>query len=153
MVTVGGTAGTSYDVAETVRHLAGSARTHQLADDEEHRLLAALRDFPGVATAKISTLPSDTLGSLPLPDSAVWLAYPTVGLTYLRLANWSATEMKMLRAAVRQRGGHAVLWHASPQMKSEAGVWGTLGPELQLMRKVKDVFDPRDIMSPGRFVV
>jgi glycolate oxidase FAD binding subunit len=153
MVTVGGTAGTVQELAEEVRGLPGGPQARTLQDDEAARFHAVLRDFPGSATAKISTLPSETRSRLLLPDTAAWIAYPAVGLTYVRRDGWSAAEVEMLRTRLRERGGHAVLLHAAPQLKAEAGVWGAGGPERHLMRKVKDVFDPRDIMSPGRFVV
>ena len=37
------------------------------------------------------------------------------------------------------------------EVKREAGVWGATRPDFELMRRVKNVFDPQSVLSPGRF--
>jgi len=38
------------------------------------------------------------------------------------------------------------------ELKREVNVWGAAQGDLELMRKMKMVFDPRGILAPGRFV-
>jgi glycolate oxidase FAD binding subunit len=47
---------------------------------------------------------------------------------------------------------NAMLEWSSPEMKSVgAEFWGPPRPDLELMNRVKSVFDPENILSPGRF--
>ena len=41
---------------------------------------------------------------------------------------------------------------ASPAFKESVEVWGPIGSRLGLTRRVKEKFDPRGILNPGRFV-
>jgi glycolate oxidase FAD binding subunit len=53
-------------------------------------------------------------------------------------------------AAVRRHGFCTVLG-APPAVHNAVDVWGPV-PGLALMRRVKEQFDPRRLLSPGRFV-
>ena len=56
-----------------------------------------------------------------------------------------------LRAACGARGGAAVVVDAPVAVKGAVDLWGPV-PALDLMRRVKDQFDPDHRLSPGRFV-
>jgi len=49
------------------------------------------------------------------------------------------------------RGGGAVIERCSPEIKKTLDVFGQLGPELEIMRRLKSEFDPGRNLSPGRF--
>jgi glycolate oxidase FAD binding subunit len=56
---------------------------------------------------------------------------------------------RRLRAA--SAGGHATLWHASPQRRARVEVFQPQPPALAaLSRRVKESFDPLGILNPGR---
>ena len=38
------------------------------------------------------------------------------------------------------------------KFKERFSVWGSLGDNLDIMRKIKQQFDPNNIFNPGRFV-
>ena len=40
---------------------------------------------------------------------------------------------------------------ALPSFKERVEAWGPLGSRLELTRRVKEKFDPRGVMNPGRF--
>lgn len=61
----------------------------------------------------------------------------------------AAAVLTDLRAACR--GGSAVLVQAPPQVRAAVDAWGPV-PGLELMRAVKDQYDPRGLLAPGRFV-
>ncbi len=61
------------------------------------------------------------------------------------------TAVHRLRAAARRHEGHAVVVDAPPAVKQAVDLWGPV-PALDLMRRVKDQFDPDHRLSPGRFV-
>jgi glycolate oxidase FAD binding subunit len=56
-----------------------------------------------------------------------------------------------LRAATRAGAGHCVVLTAPPAIRSRLDVWGHVDG-LDLMRRVKEQFDPAGILAPGRFV-
>jgi glycolate oxidase FAD binding subunit len=56
-----------------------------------------------------------------------------------------------LRAATRAGAGHCVVLTAPPAVRTRVDVWGHVDG-LDLMRRVKDQFDPAGTLAPGRFV-
>ena len=78
------------------------------------------------------------------------VAYPAVGLSYLTAPSWRAEEVGQLRERVTADRGFLVLMGGALELKRAVGVWGAPGPEVGLMQKVKMVFDPERILSPGR---
>ena len=96
-------------------------------------------------------------GSLPalldaLPEGARWAAQPGVG-TVQWFGVESATTFLGARRAAESAGGSAVLLAAPPELKREADAWGAPPPTLELMRRLRDAFDPRRTISPGRYLV
>ncbi|MEV7624979.1 FAD-binding oxidoreductase [Actinoplanes sp. NPDC089786] len=56
-----------------------------------------------------------------------------------------------LREAATRAGGHAVVLTAPATVRDRLDMWGPVGG-LELMRRVKDQFDPQGLFAPGRFV-
>lgn len=59
------------------------------------------------------------------------------------------TEIALL---ARAHGGHAVIFTAPSALKQGWEVWGESPSTLSLMRRIKQQFDPQDLLNPGRFV-
>lgn len=57
-----------------------------------------------------------------------------------------------LRGAATERGGALVIERCPVALKREVDVWGPAGDAASLMRKLKATWDPRETLSPGRFV-
>jgi len=103
--------------------------------------------------ARISVPPSRLRGALErLPAAAGWIASPGVGV-----AHWlDATEagpIREARAAAEAAGGSLVLLAGTDELKREVGAWGTPPPTRELMHRLRDAFDPRRTLNPGRFFV
>jgi glycolate oxidase FAD binding subunit len=58
---------------------------------------------------------------------------------------------EMAEAAAASRGYCAIPW-CPAEVKKRVSVWGKERADVALMRRVKQVFDPHGILSPGRFV-
>jgi glycolate oxidase FAD binding subunit len=48
-------------------------------------------------------------------------------------------------------GGHAVVFAAPSHLKQAIDVWGAAPPSFTLMRGIKQQFDPKGLLNPGRF--
>lgn len=85
------------------------------------------------------------------------LAQPGSGVVHLLLPEVSASAdraalVENLRNAASGLGGALVVERCSPEMKSRIDVWGRPGSDFEIMRKLKHAWDPKGILSPGRFV-
>lgn len=87
-----------------------------------------------------------------LPAGAHWWASPGAGIVHWAIAT-GAQSVRDVRAASEAAHGSLVLLAAPPELRREVGAWGSPPPTLELMRRLKQVFDPVGIMNPGRFVV
>ena len=57
-----------------------------------------------------------------------------------------------LREIWVRRGGSLVVQKAPLSVKERVDVWGPAGDYLGLIRRVKEKFDPRAVLNPGRFL-
>jgi len=74
----------------------------------------------------------------------IWIVLP---------ANQSACELfPRLVTLTHQQHGHAVIFTAPAELKQTNDVWGPATPAHALMRKIKQEFDPFNLLNPGRFV-
>lgn len=150
---------------ETISHVLGSHGT--VRDPQEGDQLGPM--LPSVekedALVKISAPPAELTAVL---DSVLGaaerrgLSHPKLtghagtGVTFVGLSGGSvgdrAETIGELREIWSRRGGSVVLLEASRELKEKVGVWGPPRDDIGLMGRVKDKFDSRGIMNPGRFV-
>lgn len=78
------------------------------------------------------------------------------GVTYVGLSGADdearAGVVEELREIWSRRGGSLVVREAPPAFKERVEAWGPIGSRLEVTRRVKEKFDPRGILNPGRFV-
>jgi glycolate oxidase FAD binding subunit len=67
------------------------------------------------------------------------------------LAALAAAATELVDSAAAADGFASVPWSPAP-LKSRIPVWGRERADLPLMRRVKKVFDPEGLLSPGRFL-
>jgi glycolate oxidase FAD binding subunit len=88
-----------------------------------------------------------------LPAGSRISASAATGVTYAAVdAAGAPAALPRLRAALAPFDGTAVVLHAPATVRDELDHWGPVGDALDLMRRVKERFDPERRMSPGRFV-
>jgi glycolate oxidase FAD binding subunit len=56
------------------------------------------------------------------------------------------------RNTIRNAGGHIIIEHCPLTIKSGFDVWDDVGKSLSTMLKMKEQYDPKGILNPGRFV-
>jgi len=66
--------------------------------------------------------------------------------------NESAEKFSRLVSLAREHRGHVVMLAAPPDLKEGVDVWGSPPPTLSIMREIKQQFDPKGLLNPGRFV-
>ena len=60
--------------------------------------------------------------------------------------------MGRLLAQCREFDGNLVIQSAPADIKGKLKMWGEIGSDFVVMKRLKDQLDPTGIMSPGRFV-
>ena len=98
--------------------------------------------------------------SLGLPPGVV--ADPGYGLVRLfwwtgSVSDWIDDSLVLetilrVRTVVREAGGSVVIEHCPLSLKKQIDVWGGHPEAIEIMRRIKQKFDPLGILSPGRFV-
>ena len=109
--------------------------------------IAALEDFLGRVRQEADR------GSLRLAT----FAQPGVGIAHLCLLEVKQVDtlrglVDRVRKLAAEIGGSLVIERCSTELKNAVDVWGPAGDEPETMRKVKSAWDPKGILSPGRFV-
>jgi glycolate oxidase FAD binding subunit len=114
-----------------------------------------------VAVAKITTLPASISRTVETVKRAAssrktdWkLTMQATGIGWLRLDAETEnlhTVLSDLRFELEHSGGSLALCHHPSEM-SHLDAWGQPGDALPLMRAVKNQFDPKSTLNPGRFV-
>ena len=106
----------------------------------------------GPAWARIS-VPRASVAAVArlLPENATWFAEPGVGMIHWLDAP-DAASVTAVRAAAVAAGGSLVLLSARLDLKAAAGAWGPPPASLDLMRRLRDAFDPDRTISRGRYV-
>jgi glycolate dehydrogenase FAD-binding subunit len=125
-------------------------------------LWGGLRDFPlatdrcvyrvtvpRAAVGKFIEAVGETTASLPpivsdMVTGTVWLSWA---------ANHQATAIwpQLISLATAHRG-HAVMFSAPFHVKAGLDIWGPPPPTFPLMRKIKQQFDPKGLLNPGRYI-
>ena len=57
-----------------------------------------------------------------------------------------------LRNLCQANSGFLSILSAPVELKERFDIWGYTGNGLQVMRRIKEQFDPQNILNPGRFV-
>ena len=138
-------------------------------------LLGRVREFPALALGtnaaatifRIAALPSSMTAAAErltalskeqaMPTALVIRPYGLIYFAILPMTNDVTTFGKLAKfceAAFRatdELGAKARIEFAPTELKRTVNVWGAARSDFELMRRVKKVFDPQNILSPGRF--
>lgn len=81
------------------------------------------------------------------PGSAV--LYPGVDVLHL-FDEQTAEDLRAFRMLAEPRGGAVVIERGPIELKRAVGAWGTPRAPSRIARSLKDRFDPRGVLAPGR---
>jgi glycolate oxidase FAD binding subunit len=138
------------DLEERLKRVVyGSGAGLNLCEDETG---AWLQNFPASATHRIATPPSRLVTALDMVPFDEAVLYPEVGVAFARSRLLTAEVVEAARVRIALAGGQITLLHVPLSLKRAVDVWGPVGPQMDLMHRVKNTFDPDSVMSPGRFV-
>ncbi|QYJ15863.1 hypothetical protein Rxycam_01691 [Rubrobacter xylanophilus DSM 9941] len=135
----------------------------ELSDEEAGVLEPVLQGDGGEVPVKISAPPAELgdvleelFGAAGRRGVGVRVrGHAATGVTYAGLRGGEeeiAALVEELREIRARRGGSVVLLGGSPELKRRVDAWGPGGDYLGLARRVKEKFDPRGILGPGRFI-
>ena len=80
------------------------------------------------------------------------LIHAASGLGLLRFESLSKEQLTQIRELCQEQGGFLSVLEASVAFKQAIDVWGYAGNALDVMKKIKQQFDPENLLSPHRFV-
>ncbi len=146
--------------------LASDGEATTIGTDASTRLWREIRDLAPLAALgervlwRVSVTPSrgaELARAIAERLDAVWYLDWGGGLLWAAIAGAEDGGAAEIRAAIRGadgRGtGHATLIHASPALRRSVPVFEPQPPALAaLAARIKDGFDPRRILNPGRMV-
>ncbi|WP_341525665.1 FAD-binding oxidoreductase [Nostoc sp. UHCC 0302] len=99
-------------------------------------------------SCKIGVLPTAAVEILTQVE--LGLIHIASGLGLLQLED--KNQVLKVRDRLQANSGFLTILEASVKVKQEIDVWGYTGNALPLMRGIKEQFDSKNILSPGRFV-
>ena len=153
-------------VIDVFAHEAGG-ESASLPDDFWDSYATVIAEAGRVMALHVSSLPSQlavtvrsvelALGDLLPGEQAVIAGCAALGtLDVLLPASAIPVAVRLIervRDAVAKVGGHAMLRRAPREIRRAIDPWGPVDPgPLALMRALRDEFDPRRVLNPGRFV-
>jgi len=110
-------------------------------------------------TCKIGVLPNTAVTTLTQLDAltsstGLGLIHAGSGLGLLRLDPATVTPQVIMkiREYCQAQNGFLTVLEAPIALKQQLDVWGYSGNGLNIMRSIKQQFDPKNILSPQRFV-
>ncbi|MEH2050476.1 FAD-binding oxidoreductase [Nostoc sp.] len=124
------------------------------ADGEEANLWQRLQErihtsaTESVITCKMGVLPTAAVEILTQVE--LGLIHISSGLGLLQLE--SKNQVLKIRDRTQAHRGFLTILSAPVAVKEQIDVWGYTGNALPLMRRIKEQFDSKNILSPGRFV-
>ncbi|RCJ22201.1 glycolate oxidase [Nostoc sp. ATCC 43529] len=101
-----------------------------------------------VITCKIGVLPTAAIAIL--SEVEFGLIHISSGLGLLELED--KDRVLEMRLRTQAHSGFLTILEAPAAVKEQVDVWGYTGNGLALMRRIKEQFDSKNILSPGRFV-
>ncbi|MFQ5661445.1 MAG: FAD-binding protein [Gammaproteobacteria bacterium] len=158
--------GTELSVKERTASVMGlienDTKTLTLDGESSRQLWRGLRDVAAFAdndatavVVKVSVPPATALDTITILNAASnvrWYMDAAGGWFWIGMTEGQAGQLiSALRRQCSSTGGSAVLYAAPESVKRSVGVFSRMPePLAALIRRIKDNFDPQNILNPGR---
>jgi len=128
------------------------------SENDEHQLWQRLPETmwncntKSAIFCKIGIRPSEAvkaINELPIQDA---LIHAGSGLGVLRFETATAETLLQVRQKCEAKGGFLTVLVAPTDIKQELDIWGYTGSAIDVMGRIKQQFDPENILSPNRFL-
>jgi glycolate oxidase FAD binding subunit len=63
-----------------------------------------------------------------------------------------AASVRRIQTIAASLGGDAIVERCPSPVKNHLDIWGTQPSGLHIMRRLKQEFDPENVLNPGRFI-
>ena len=105
-------------------------------------------------SCKIGVIPNAAVTLLDEINShgGLGMIHASSGLGKLYSESEDISQIKKWRSLCETHRGFLTILEAPAELKQQLDPWGYTGNALAIMRKLKQQFDPDNILSPGRFV-
>lgn len=115
-----------------------------------HRLQQQIHSHKhtGEIKAKIGILPTAAVEVLSLGEMGI--VHIGSGLGIVEFTN--IDKVLEARSLCEKHSGYLTILEAPASVKQKTDVWGYTGNGLSLMKKIKQQFDPENILNPGKFI-
>lgn len=137
-------------------------------EDPERTTTAIVETWQAVADLELQTRGEDVrlrLGVPPanlpralriladrLSEARSWVAAADSGLAFVDVPTVDAETVTAMRNVLGPLQGRLTIESGPIELKRTGNVWGPAGPGARLMHNIKEQFDPRNILNPGRYV-
>lgn len=128
-------------------------------ENDEHQLWQRLPETVwnsannSTIICKIGIRPSEAVKAInELPVQDAWI-HAGSGLGVLRFETVTAETLLQVRKRCEAKGGFLTVLAAPPQIKQGLDVWGYTGSAIDLMRRIKQEFDPENILNCDRLIL
>lgn len=116
-------------------------------------------DDPAAWIIRLSVLPSETAQAIAALRTVAGVSLPPIiarpgsGVVYCYVPDIDVPIAVSIVNRLRERiDGSVVVEEAPATAKADLDVWGLVGPDRELMQRVKHAYDPAGTLSPGRVV-
>ena len=113
--------------------------------------------IPAKSTISASAQCGEITLAVAHPEQLVDPGFGTIRLIWPQTTESADTQafletIQQTRAIANQCGGSAVVEYCPLTVKSQIDVWGDTPDSIEIMRRIKDKFDPAGLLNPGRFL-
>ncbi|MEC4806590.1 MAG: FAD-binding oxidoreductase [Jaaginema sp. PMC 1079.18] len=135
-------------------------KTQQYRDNDERELCDRLRSLMHIPTSgqaitcKIGVTPTTAVDFLQSLQPSHWgVIHMSNGVGRLHLQPDIRThQIRQLRETCENYRGFLTILESPVSFKQQVDPWGYPGNAIAFMRKIKQQFDPKNILNPGRFI-
>ena len=128
-------------------------KTSYYRSDDELFLWEKLHSQLGAISAKVGVIPTGTTELINQGDALTIVNLSTgLGKLYVEGEN-ALNELQKKRSLCETHKGFLSILAAPAELKQQLEPWGYKGNALVIMKKIKEQFDPDNLLNPGKFVV